>query len=382
MIIAGSIIIGIYSIALGILFFGYYRIRNLKLDSRIPSTQFSIVIPFRNEEAALPSLLNSIVKLKYPHTLFEIIFIDDESEDNSVELINNYFKNCLSTNTSKKGFNFKLIKNERRSASPKKDAITSAIATAEKEWILTTDADCILPENWLKVFDTYIQNYKAKMIVAPVQYLIEKSITNQYQQLDNFSLQTTTIGSFGIEKPLLCNGANFAYLKNEFIAVGGFSGNDHIASGDDIFLLEKFRKRNSKGIHFMKNNDAIVKTRAQVSWGGIIKQRIRWASKTTGQKNNITKLLGIIVFLSNFFVLCCSLYCLFERTFFIYFISFLLLKSVVDYLFLMPTSSFFKTNINILYFFLHILIYPIITVIVTIGSLKGSYHWKGRSFKK
>ena len=70
MIIAGSIIFGLYSIALGFLFFGYYRIRNFKLESRLPSTQFSIVIPFRNEATALPFLLNSIEKIKYPHSLF------------------------------------------------------------------------------------------------------------------------------------------------------------------------------------------------------------------------------------------------------------------------------------------------------------------------
>lgn len=382
MIIAGSIIFGLYSIALGFLFFGYYRIRNFKLESRLPSTQFSIVIPFRNEATALPFLLNSIEKIKYPHSLFEIIFIDDGSEDNSAELIHNYFKNPISTKTSNEDFHYKIIKNERRSASPKKDAITAAIAIAKKDWILTSDADCILPENWLIAFDNYIQNYQPNMIAGPIQYLNKKSIINQYQQLDNFSLQTTTIGSFGLVEPLLCNGANLAYRKKEFIALGGFSGNDQIASGDDIFLLEKFKERDPKGLHFIKNNNAIIKTQPQNNWGEIIKQRIRWASKTKGQKNNITKLLGLIIFLCNFFVLWFGLYCLFEIALFIYFISFLFFKSVIDFLFLMPTRYFFKTKFNIPYFFLHILLYPIITVIVAVGSLKGSYQWKGRSFKK
>ena len=382
MIIAGSIIIGLYSIALGILFFGYYRIQKFNPDSRIPSTEFSIIIPFRNEATALASLLNSIEKLKYPHTLFEVIFIDDGSDDHSVELINEYIKNDQSKFTTNEGFHFKIIKNERRSASPKKDAITSAIKIAGKNWVLTTDADCILPENWLSVFDNYIQNHQPKMLAGPVQYLKKKGIINQYQQLDNFSLQTTTIGGFGLNKPLLCNGANLAYLKKEFIAVGGFSGNDHIASGDDIFLLEKFKERDPKGIHFVKNKNIIVQTRPEESWDGIIRQRIRWASKTSGQNNTNTKLVGLLVFLCNLFILLCGLYCLFERTLFIYFISFLFYKSVVDYLFLVPTRSFFKTKINIQYFLLHIILYPIITVFVTFGSLKGSYQWKGRSFRK
>ncbi len=383
MIIIGSIIIVTYFIVLGMLYLGYYRIREFEFENKKPTTRFSILIPFRNEALVLPDLLGSIEKLKYSKSLFEIIFIDDESEDNSVELIKNHFKNKISTiQSNDEVIHFKIIKNMRASASPKKDAITTGVELAQYDWILTTDADCILPKDWLRVFDDFIQKNESIMLVGPVQYSTNKGIINQYQQLDNYSLQTTTIGSFGINNPLLCNGANFGYLKEVFNSVEGFSGNNHIASGDDLFLLEKFKKRNLKGIHFIKNKHAIIITRPQNSWKKIIRQRIRWTSKTSKQNNTISILLGLIVFLSNLFVFLGALYSLFESSLFPYYISFLFLKILLDYLFLRPTESFYKTKISIPIFLVNAIIYPIITIIVVFSTLGGSYTWKGRSFKK
>ena len=51
------------------------------IESTSPKTTFSIVVPFRNEAENLPLLLNSIEKLNYPTELFEVILVDDESQD-------------------------------------------------------------------------------------------------------------------------------------------------------------------------------------------------------------------------------------------------------------------------------------------------------------
>jgi len=381
-ILAGSIIITTYLIAIGILLFGYQKIEEfiperqslLMSENEDPNTHFSILIPFRNESKVLPDLLKSIKQLNYPFSLFEIIFVDDESEDNSIEVI---LKELNDPDIP-----FRIINNNRKSDSPKKDAITEAIEASKYEWILTTDADCILPENWLTVFDNYIQKNNPIMLVGPVRYFNGKGIINQYQRMDNFSLQTTTIGGFGLKSPLLCNGANLAYRKEDFMTVSGFLENNHIASGDDIFLMEKFKKLNPEGVHYIKNKDVVVITSPQENWKGIISQRIRWASKTSHQKNRFAKLLGFVVFNTNLFLIVSGLYSLFENTFIPFFISFLLFKVFLDYLILFPIAIFFRSKINIPVFLLNSLIYPIITIIVVFGSLKGSYSWKGRAFNK
>jgi hypothetical protein len=65
-----------------------------------------------------------------------------------------------------------------------------------------------------------------------------KTASHHFQQLDLVSLQGATIGSFGIGKGFMCNGANLAYKKSLFQELNGFR-NDTIASGDDVFLLQK-----------------------------------------------------------------------------------------------------------------------------------------------
>ncbi len=383
MILIGSIIIAIYLIIIGVLIYGYSRILDYTIETRKPKTKFSIIVPFRNEATALPDLLSSIEKLEYPMSLVEVIFIDDSSEDCSVEQIENHILNRNnSLGNSDKAIPLILIKNIRRSASPKKDAITTAIDVAKNNWIITTDADCILAPKWLIAFDNYIQNNQPKMLVGPVQYYNKTGLVNQYQHLDNISLQTVTIGGFGINNPLLCNGANLAYQKELFIAVDGYSSNDHIASGDDIFLLEKIKKRDPKGIHFIKNKDAIVHTKPQKNWKEVINQRIRWASKTSNQESLFIKILSVVVLITNLFVLLGGGFCLIEGSFLPYYISFLIIKIGIDYLFLAITGSFISIKIFNPYFLLHLFIYSIITTLVFFSILRGAYSWKGRSFKK
>jgi len=218
------------------------------------------------------------------------------------------------------------------------------------------------------------------MIAGPVNYFLKNNLINHYQQLDNFSLQTTTVGTFGLNHPILCNGANLAYKKEEFNLVSGFSDNNHIASGDDIFLLEKFRNRDPKRDRFIKSKDSIITTKPQGSWKEITNQRIRWASKTSKQKDVFSKLLGLIVFLTNLIVFIGLVLIIINSGFISYYISFLLIKIIVDYLILYQTSGFFKSKINILFFLINTSIYPIITIIVVIKSFKGNYRWKERTF--
>jgi len=374
-IVFGSIVLILYLIAMGMLIFGYQKIPEYDFSAEENSTLktcFSIIIPFRNEAENLVPLLQSILQLNYPKNSFEVLFVNDDSMDDSVKII--------LKELNEKEFPFRVINNHRKSASPKKDAITEAIKVSKHDWILTTDADCKLPKNWLLSFHGFIQKNNPLMIVGPVRYFTENGLINQYQQLDNFSLQTTTIGSFGLHSPLLCNGANLAYKKEEFNLVSGFSKNNHIASGDDVFLLEKFKNTNPKRVQFIKSKDAIVLTQAQESWKGIINQRIRWASKTTKQKDSFIKLLGSIVFLANLFVFIGLFICIRNPSLTPYFISYISIKIFIDYLVLLPTAKFFRTKINILYFLANTFIYPIITIIVVAKSLKGDYIWKGRTY--
>jgi cellulose synthase/poly-beta-1,6-N-acetylglucosamine synthase-like glycosyltransferase len=122
---------------------GFDKITAFNLSDKVPKTAFSIIIPFRNEQNHLDTLLKSLMNLNYPKSLFEVILVDDDSEDKSQEVIKKVLKPHTTSN-----FQIRIIKNVRMSKSPKKDAITTAISQAKYDWIITTDADCIVPKYW------------------------------------------------------------------------------------------------------------------------------------------------------------------------------------------------------------------------------------------
>ena len=133
-----------YSILIFSLTIGFKKVDEFNKISKNNSTSFSVVIPFRNEAENLPNLLESIAALKYPKELVEFILVDDDSSDNSVSIIDDFLNNRMT---------IRVINNKRTSNSPKKDAITTAISIAKNNWIVTTDADCIVPENWLGILE-------------------------------------------------------------------------------------------------------------------------------------------------------------------------------------------------------------------------------------
>lgn len=374
MIILASIITVFYGIIIIAFILGFDRLSRYSYKKSIPKTTFSIVIPFRNEAKQLPKLLTSLAKLNYPAELFEILFIDDDSEDNSVAVIQENLNTAIP--------NAQLLRNVRKSASPKKDAIETAIVQATFDWILTTDADCCVSDDWLLTLDAFIRQQNSILIAAPVTYKIKNTWVERFQLLDILSLQGATMGGFGLKKPFLCNGANLCYKKQAFFEINGFEGNEHIASGDDIFLLEKMLANYPSKVHFLKSNKAIISTNAESTLQKLISQRIRWASKTTSYNNSFSKLVSIAVFGMNLVLpLLVILYCIgfgFWQLFSLIFV----IKFCLDGILLVKTAIFFRQQHILIHYFWSSLIYPIFIIFIALSSFTTKYSWKGRSYKQ
>ena len=360
------------------LIFGFNKIKTFKPTNLSPKTAFTIVVPFRNEAKNLPTLLQSFSRLNYPIELLQIIMVDDFSKDNSSQLYNQWRLKHEAVDTT-------LLENLPLSNSPKKDALGRAIPIAKHDWIITTDADCIVNKNWLLTIDNYIQNHpdtsRPEMIVSAVMYKTKNNWFHHFQQLDIMSLQGVTIGSFGIGKPFMCNGANFAYTKKLFLKLDGFNGNNKMASGDDVFLLQKAVNANKEKVHYLKNNDVIVKTKPENDLFKLFMQRVRWAGKSTGYKSSYAKFLAVIVLLMNMSLTIA--FCLLPFAFInltVLLIVFLI-KYLVDYILLYKSNTYLRKGT----FFVPIassIIYPFFSSLVGVYSLFGSFSWKGRKFKK
>ena len=364
----------IYLFIIGRFVLGFDKVEDFKFEETEPKTTFTIVIPFRNEAENLPNLMQSLSELDYPSELFEIILVDDDSEDESLAAIKRFLDSARN--------DIKIIENERNSESPKKDAITTAIKRSKYDWILTTDADCTFNKEWLHTLDAFIKEKQLKMVVGPVTYTITNSFLERFQILDFMSLIGATIGGFGIGKPFLCNGANLCYPKEVFNSLNGFKGNDTIASGDDIFLMEKILQKHPEAVAYLKHPKAIVSTKPQNSLSNLISQRKRWAAKTSSYSNAFGKLVGAIVLLMNFSLLAGVFLGIFGVFTFKMIGYIFLIKFCIDLLLIFKAANFLNQTKHLSAYAFSSILYPFFNVYIAITAWYSGYTWKGRSFKK
>lgn len=342
----------------------------------VPATKISIIIPARNEAQNITACIQSILNNDYPAGLFEIIVIDDHSTDNTFEKVKNFgLENVLCLRLAD------VLKENERVNAYKKKAIETGIAQSSGNLIITTDADCILPEAWLKNIAAVFQKQLPVMIAGPVSFFSDNRIVSIFQSLDFMSLQGITGAAHRLRLGNMSNGANLAFSKSAFYEVNGYEGVDHLASGDDYLLMMKMQKRFPGKIAYLKSESAIAKTAPQPNWKSFLNQRIRWASKSG--KYDDKKLTGILslVYLFNFSFFILLIAGFWNPFFWLLFFGILFIKIAVEIYFLIPVAEFYDKRKELLWFpFLQ----PLhIAYIIAAGFLGfvGAYQWKGRKVK-
>ena len=342
----------------------------------------SVIIAARNEEENIGHCIASLIRQTYPSAKFEVIITNDHSTDNTVQIIN-----------SMKTENIRLLNLEdftdrRAINSYKKKSIETALQFSKGELILTTDADCIVPEKWIETMAAFYKEKDAVFIAAPV--LLTPLTTGKkageqllgiFQSLDFMTLQGITGASVAKKFHSMCNGANLAYRKDVFYEVNGFEGIDEIASGDDMLLMHKIQAAYPDRIEFIKSPEVIVQTAPEKTLSGFLNQRIRWASKADKYTDKkITFVLILVYFLNAWiFILgLCSF--IFPYVAYLFFVA-LILKTIAELFFIFPVAAFFKSR-KLLWWFIPAQPFHILYTLIAgwLGKF-GNYQWKGRKVK-
>ncbi len=337
----------------------------------------SIIIPARNEESNIQECISSILNNRYPTHLREIIVIDDFSNDQTAVIA----ENLLKGNGGRVLRLEQYLSRDQRINSFKKKALEIAIGEARGTWIITTDADCKVPSDWLGELAGVMQKDSMQFIAAPVSFMPygnHKSVLYYFQSLDFMTMQGITAASLAMNLGNMCNGANLAFRKTAFNAVGGYKGIDQIASGDDMLLMYKIRQQYPSGICYLKSPYAIVHTKVQPNWHDFINQRIRWSSKADKYDDKkLTWILAWVYFFNVTFIILC-IAAIFYSFYWKWLAGIIFAKTIIELIFLLPVAKFYN-KLNELIIFpllqpLHIL------YIIAAGFLGkfGKYKWKGR----
>lgn len=432
----------LYTILIISFAYGWLRTKKYERKSISGKTFVSVLIPARNEEENIGDCINDILQQDFPEGLFEIIVVDDFSADSTARVVEDFCKRndnirlirLSGENCKHEDENYVRMRevnkcqvetpdttlNEttdyqpevadapnlwRRSADQplagtdshrleknygKKRAIYKGIENSKGNFIVTTDADCRMNNEWLSTIVSFYEEFKPKMIVCPV-VILEAGIFSRIQSLEFLSLVGSSAGAIGINRPIMCNGANLAYEKDAFLQFND-TLNNKFASGDDVLFMLKLKKKlkntlstwGSNQILFLKSKNAVVYTKAQPTFKSFIQQRRRWVSKSKTYKDFDIIFTALIVFFTNFFLFCSFTLMWFIHYFGWLFLALFILKTLVDFLFLSIISSFFNKirirTVLILFLPVEFLYFFYVSFIGIFGNI-GRFKWKGRYVK-
>jgi len=328
----------------------------------------SVVIAARNEVKTLPQLLTALVNQTYSDKLYEVIVANDCSTDGTAEIVSEF---------SAKWPFIKLhnVTGRENAASPKKNALGQVIELATGELILSTDADCLVGKYWIESMVAHYED-DVQMVVGfsktKLNSFQKSSFARKFEHFDCNSMFSANAGAVATDKYFSCTGQNISYRKSAFQSVGGFEKIKHLISGDDVNLMQLYRKEGYK-IKFAFSDHSFAVTRPIDNWKQLLNQRSRWASNTKFQlqlnpefffylMSALVVTIGpwVLLFLSPWIA-----------------ISIILLRMVGEYHFLKSSFKTFKIESKILKFYPSwFILQPIYMIVVASFGMFNVFRWK------
>ena len=381
-------------------------------DTRLPT--LTVVVPARNEEATIGACVDSILASDYPAERLEVIVVDDDSQDATADVVLARIAALAETVDRWTGGpvdrrmqersgaspavalplpaprsllpSLRLVRipeNRRRERAHKKAAIEKAVGHATGEVVLTTDADCTVPPGWARAMAGAFDGPETAFVSGPVAYDVgpRPGVFVLVQAMDFFGLMACGAGGIGSGQPNLANGASVAYRRETFAALGGFSGVDHVTSGDDELLMQKVAYQTPLDVRFCADPGAVVTTAPVRTLHAFVHQRRRWASKGALYPARLQRmLLGIGLF---FVALVASVVALpFVPGLLPYVGAAFALKAVADLAVLVPAARRFGQRRLLWAYPLHLVLHAPYSLLVAALGLSGSrtgFEWKGRT---
>ncbi len=325
----------------------------------------SVVVPVRNEAEGIVSLLEDLARQDYPDEQYEVIIVDDRSTDRTAEISGEFIRDLPH-------FHLKYSP-----ASGKKAALHAGIRASEGNLILTTDGDCRMGERWIVEMVREFSAPGARLVFGAVALSPRKGWFRKMQSLEQAALTGIAAGAAGIHRPILCNAANLAFYREDYLAYRSETP-ARSPSGDDIFLLLWIKKKWPGAIRFTASAGSLVSTKPAGTAREFFNQRIRWTSKSRHYRDRDIIATAVLVYLVNFLLLAGAAACIAGLYPCLLFLTCFSVKSLTDLVLLFSILGHYRDR-KLLALFLPLEI--IYFVYVSITGLAGQvmpYTWKHR----
>ncbi len=347
----------IYACLVLYFFIGVLRLPqySTSLDKNV---KVSVVVAMRNEEGNAVPLLKSLLSQDWQ--VYEVIIVDDYSTDNTWAVLQSFASDKV-----------RVVRNTLPQG--KKFALSVGIRQAQSDYILVTDADCLLPRSWIRGMAGAMIGTGAQLVLGNVMISYKRLLSWQaLESLEFASLLASGLGSAGQGKPFMANGANIGFVRSLWQ-----EANIHIdhPSGDDVFLLHEARRMGRK-IIVQASMGATVWTKAQGSLRRFFNQRIRWASKAGQYTDHWAQAVAMVVFITNFLLLVWM--AVGVRQFLVLYG----IKAMVDFLLLWAYLGRYGHKKLLIWFLVEEILYIFYAVSIGVLSQFIGFEWKGRKYRK
>jgi cellulose synthase/poly-beta-1,6-N-acetylglucosamine synthase-like glycosyltransferase len=331
-------------------------------DDELPTA--TVIVSARDEEDKILNCLESLNKLEYPQGKLKIIIVDDRSMDNTGDIIDDYIK-------SKSIFK-KIVPDEPKGKMVGKvNALATAIREADSEIILTTDADCEVKPNWVKIIASYYQENVGMVDSYTTQ--VGSNPFSGMQAIDFIYLLLVGGGTINLGAPISCIGNNMSFRKKAYEEIGGYEALPFIVT-EDFTLLRAINKLKMYKILFPLEKNALVTSIPCADIKSLYHQKKRWAVGGLG-----VPLLGYIImfwgFATNLGILLTPL---FFSPVWVYLVFF---KIATDLFVLYPIHQKLGISKNLKYFLIYQVYYTLYVVALPfIVFTSRKVVWKGREY--
>ena len=320
-------------------------------DSIDTDGRLAIVVACKNEEDNLPLLFSSIER---QHSMpKEIIFVDDNSTDNTFAILLDFAKklpNVIVLQSTGNG---------------KKAALIEGVKHCTAKYVLFTDADCILPDEYCLNAKIFLTTHSVDMLLGGVKlhYLssnfegdfsrkteISDFALNPFKAfeiLDLGSLQAVSAGSAMMGCPIMCNGANMIVRRDIYLEhISGIRTD--IPSGDDMFMLHNIKAANGK-IFYLFRPELIISTRGNDNPLSFFTQRKRWIGKLPAYTDKFTVVTATITAVTNIMLTALYIASIFNSGFLLMAAMAYIIKLIVDCIAIIPYLKTINKR-NLLYY--------------------------------
>ena len=267
-----AIILLLLVYALRMLFFYSGVKRELKRNIPIIRSGYepfvSIVVPARNEEVAIEDCIISISQNDYPVDKYEIIAVNDRSEDETgkrLEKLKGSIPNLIVIHNNRT--------NPVQNLQGKPGALQLAITHCHGEIILMTDADCIVGKKWISSHAACFCD-SSLGITAAYTDIMGKNPFSCIQAIEWIYLHSLAVGAIGWDHPLSCYGNNISLSKEKYDLIGGYKSLKFSIT-EDLAMLHAMHKRHFSTRH-LSDPDSEIRTLANTKMKDYIRQHHRW----------------------------------------------------------------------------------------------------------